>query len=206
MAKVTGHSYKTGVLTLDGVRRDVKIATFLYSNDDINPPSLLQRARNARDPFYRATYSIPESDGGLPVVALSRDVRIYSYIGNYVLPKSLLFIPISAFRPCIDKEKGTFKLPYIYDSGKWRVENYRVVRKQVGYSQKISYETMGGVWVRQDTGKRLADFTLNGEEAAEIIKNEFYSIPHDADGKELDREWVSCFVRNDVGKMLIEFS
>ena len=39
---------------------------------------------------------------------------------------------------------------------------------------------------------------------ADIIQTEFYTIPHDENGRELEREWSTCFVRDDIETLHID--
>ncbi len=206
MAGVDGHHYTTGSISNDGYTQKVKIATYLFPNDAINPPGLFQRIRNSRNDYHYDTYDLPEVEGGLPVAALSRQVRLWPYKKIYHFPKSLMFIPIKAFKECmLDKARGDFKLPSIYCDSTWRVDHFRYTKKQISsYKTCTVYETQGAFWMSKETGKTLAGFKLNDPEAQEIIKNEFYTIPHDENGNELPEEWVSCFVREDVGKLIIQ--
>ncbi len=199
MAKITGHSYKNCKVTLNGYTSDALVADIIYNDDEINPPSLMQRIKNSKSSFYKPWYHIPETSGGKKIVGITRDIRFWPHIGFYQLPDNLLFIPLIAFRECLDKRTGEFTMPALYSNHTWRVENYRqIIRRYYDFT----YETKGAYWTSETFGdKILKGIKLDGaynKETAEIIKNEFFTIPHDENGKELEKEWNSCLVRDDV--------
>lgn len=206
MAKITGHSYENCIITLNGAVSRGLVARHLYNEDEINPPSLAQRMKNSRNQFYHPSYNIPETENGRSVVGFTREVTIWPYIGSYYLPDNLVFIPIAAFRECMDKSKNEFTLPSIYSKYTWRVENYRKITRSYN---DYTLETLGGYWKCEEV---FGDRILNGikfdgaynKETAKIIKNEFTTIPHGFDGKELASEWATCFVRDDVQTLRID--
>ena len=203
MAKITGHSYINCKVQTGGLSYDGLMAQILYNEDEINPPSLTQRIKNSKSAFYHPSYKIPETSGGRRVVGVTRDVRFWPHIGSYYLPDSLIFIPLSAFRECLDKKTGVFTMPSIYSNHTWRVDNYRKVIRSF---YDFTYETKGLYWSCKELGDQLLtgikfDGAYN-KETAKIIENEFYTIPHE-NGKELEREWSTCFVRDDIEKLIL---
>lgn len=206
-----------GILTYRGIRKEIGLAQYLYSDIELNPPKSIFKKMAIKD--SEKNYKIPSTVSGCEIIGMHHSLNGWSHHGYYSIPDTMFFVPISFFNVTYDNKYGGSFLPNVLARGKWRLDFFKYTVVSNGIDRILRYQIKGGEWTYKNdsTGEMIeaSDFSIDDAKAKRIISTfagsgsisikKYFGSWSKETLSELSG-WCPCFVREEIdGPFEIEF-
>lgn len=209
------NTYFGGVLIKNGIKTNIALGNYLYSDIELNPPKqgLFKRVV-IKD--CDKDYTIPSTIDGHKVIGFTHFLNGWSHHGTYRANDNFMFIPLSFFNVSHDHKYNGAYLPDISVNGKWHLDFFKVTLVSNGIIRTLRYEIYGCNWniTHGKTNETIDafNFSLLDEKARKIISGFAGELPYIHESgfnkKTVDilKGYHPCFIRDDFnGPFIIEF-